>query len=223
MRKDKVVIVHLRRPKSKAKCPEEMRSDPFWEFGSFGITTCHGRNLMHPDNAESLGGVRLAFAQGGKQGTRLVYLTPPVRIKQHRDRIEARWTPREMPFRYHDAPILVSNEHKSNFRRLESALKGGGRKLEGQFGSSFRSRSEPLDADLAEELVRVYTRLRKKAPLSAVAGRYVDALPWSPPKIDGERKKTYLEKLSEARGLRARVTCGKRRPSGLGRARKQCR
>jgi hypothetical protein len=101
-----VIIVHLRRPKSKAEDPKEMRSDPFWEFGSFGLTGCHDKNLMHPKNAAELNGVRFAFVQGGTKGTRLVHLTPPVKIVKHNKRIEARWSPAEMPFRYDIAPIL---------------------------------------------------------------------------------------------------------------------
>jgi len=118
----KVIIVHLRRPRSKSTKSDETRSDPFWEFGSFGITGCHSRNLMHSKNADKLNGVRFAFAQGGKQGTRLIYMTPPVRIVKHRHCIEATWSPAEMPFRYDHAPILASNKGRSDFSELESAL-----------------------------------------------------------------------------------------------------
>ncbi len=215
MQTDRVIIVHLRRPRSKSEDPEEMRSDPFWEFGSFGITTCHGKNLMHPRNAENLKGVRFAFAQGGKQGTRLVYLTAPVKIKEHKKCIEARWLPKGKPFRYSKAPILVSNSYKSHFPRLELALKDGkSRKIEGEFGSRFRSRAEPLDTDLARELVSVYKRMRRQASNSgAIARCYAEALPWLPPKVDEHRKKTYSEKLKEARGTEAGNRCGKRERS----------
>src|ERR1035438_6995686 len=64
-----VFIVHLRRPKSKC----DPRSDPFWEFGSFGMTGCHASNLMNPRNAQNLECARLAFVQGGPKGMRLVY------------------------------------------------------------------------------------------------------------------------------------------------------
>src|ERR1022692_741575 len=84
-----VIIVHLRRPGSR----NDKRSDPFWEFGSFGITGCHERNLLSLRNAEKLDGVRLAFAQGGPKGTRLVHLTPPVKIIPHQHYIEAQWSP----------------------------------------------------------------------------------------------------------------------------------
>jgi hypothetical protein len=48
----RVIMVHLRRPKTH--CPNEMRSDPFWEFGSFGCTRCHGRILMNPPRSMRL-------------------------------------------------------------------------------------------------------------------------------------------------------------------------
>lgn len=217
MQKNRVIIVHLRRPKSKAQCPEEMRSDPFWEFGSFGITTCHRNNLMHSDNAEELEGARLAFAQGGKKGTRLVYLTPPVKIARHKDRIEAKWRPPEKPFRYSDAPILVSNIRNGDFPQLESSMRAG-RPVEGYFGSRFRSRAKPLEPDLAEELIRVYNNKRRNAPKSALAKRYCDALPWLPPKVDEERKRTYSQMLSEAGGSRLRSACGGRKRARCGRS-----
>ena len=38
----RVILVLLRQPSSAVT---ERRDDPFWEFGSFGCTGCHGRNL----------------------------------------------------------------------------------------------------------------------------------------------------------------------------------
>lgn len=40
---EKIFIVHLRQPSNNA---DEKRSDPFWEFGSFGLTGCHCKNLL---------------------------------------------------------------------------------------------------------------------------------------------------------------------------------
>ncbi len=202
-----VIIVHLRRPKSRTKNPDEKRSDPFWEFGSFGITQCHAKNLMHRKHVERLKGVRFAFAQGGRQGTRLLHLTPPVQIREHHGCIEATWFPHAMPFRYGDAPILVSNRHVSDFPKLKSSLKtemkiGGRSTIEGQFSSKFRSRGICLEAALAKELIRVYEKLRKKAPSSRIANTYLDALPWLPPHPDSDRQHTYEICLDEARGAR---------------------
>ena len=43
----RVFFVVLRQPRSK----EDLRSDPFWEYRSFGRTGCHGRNLLNPKTA----------------------------------------------------------------------------------------------------------------------------------------------------------------------------
>src|SRR5262249_25659859 len=115
-----VYIVHLRRPQSRRANPNESRADPFWESGSFGCTRCHWRNLMNPRHADELNGARLAFAQGGPHGHRLVFLTPPVNIKIWRDRLEAKWAPQDMPFRYEHAPVLVANNRVSDFPSIEA-------------------------------------------------------------------------------------------------------
>jgi hypothetical protein len=117
---DSVFIVQLRRPDRAS--PNESRDDPFWESGSFGITGCHSHNLMNCKRANQLTGARLAFSQGGRCGTRLVYLTPPVKIVPHGELLEARWTPREMPFRYEDAPVLIANKYDSDFPALARSV-----------------------------------------------------------------------------------------------------
>jgi hypothetical protein len=61
----------LRRPGKN-----DRRTDPFWEFGSFGCTGCHEKNLLHPMNCQIRNGDRLAFVQGGKCGLRLLLVTP---------------------------------------------------------------------------------------------------------------------------------------------------
>src|SRR5262245_27301071 len=93
-----VLIVMLRQPQQNY--PGEKRSDPFWEFGSFGCTGCHRRNLLHPKRARELEGLRLAFAQGGPAGIRLIYLTPPIKVVRHTVGCELKWSPREMPLKY---------------------------------------------------------------------------------------------------------------------------
>jgi hypothetical protein len=195
-----VFVVHLRRPKSRRENPKEMRSDPFWEFGSFGITKCHRTHLMNRRHVHELEGARLAFAQGGKQGTRLVHLTPPVKIIEHPDCIEARWTPKEMPFRYASAPILISNQDDSDFPEFGASIEIEGRRtVEGQFSSNFRSLTKCIESRLAGELIKIYTRKRRQAPQSAIASGYADALPWRPPTIDPDRKATYKRLLGRAR------------------------
>lgn len=205
-----VFLVTLRRPRS---APSEKRSDPFWEFGSFGITGCHDHNLMNPGKSKRLEGARLGFAQGGPHGTRLVYLTPPVHVSSHVNRIEVTWAPHEMPFRYLDAPVLAHNQRPSDFPHLEATLMDGKRSTrEGKFASRFRSCTTPLKPELANELVGKYSTFRVKAPSAAFATDYTDALPKLPPKIDHDlraREETYAAELKKARGSSQSPGCVK--------------
>ena len=208
-----VYFVHLRRPSlAKKDRKTERRSDPFYEFCSFGCTTCHYRNLMHPERSGRLIGARLAFVQGGKLGSRLVFLTPPivaVRRWSKKDRdgklirfSEVRWTATgaaKMPFKYTEAPVLAWNDHpaESALAALveQFAMRADGRKIEGRLCSKIRSRAEPLGLDppdpleleLARQVVKVYDRRRAKAAKtspSPIASTYVESLPWPPPKPD---------------------------------------
>lgn len=194
MANDNVMIVHLRRPRSK----EDSRHDPFWEFGSFGITGCHSHNLLHFRNVEQLQGSRLAFAQGGSKGMRLVHLTPPINdVIKYADRVEVIWKQGGMPFRYGAAPILVSNGGKSDFPKLQRMLGNGNRTtIEAQFSSRFRSRTKPLEAALASELISLYDEMRKACLASSIAETYADALPVLLANIDGNRRQTYAAKRS---------------------------
>lgn len=211
MARDRVIIVHLRRPTAKES---EKRSDPFWEFGSFGITGCHGKNLMNPKNADKLRGVRFAFAQGGKQGTRLVYLTPPVKIVNHGGRIEALWR-HQMPFRYGSAPILVSNTGKSHFPHFAGSIETVGRTtVEGRFATKFRGKTGCIADGLAHELIRIYAKKRKEARRSEIARFYEDALPWCPPLVDCNREQTYTQYLNEASEAKPSPGCGSRKSPG---------
>ena len=201
MAEPKVYLVHLRRPASSSKNPDEKRDDPFYEFGSFGCTTCHSKNLLHPNHATELEGARLAFVQGGNRGSRLVYLTPPITVKKWTNNCEVRWTPADMPFKYKEAPILVSNDGQSDFPSVKKfALPSDGRKIEGHFSSKTRSRARPLEPKLAQEVVKVYEGKRAKSPPSAIAATYDEALPWEPPKIDRSRKATYRFFLAQRQG-----------------------
>lgn len=190
----RVVIVHLRRPRRND--PNETRADPYWEVGSFGCTGCHRRNLMHPGRATELNGSRLAFAQGGALGFRLIYLTPPVEIFPLQGRCEAIWKPAELPFRYDAAPLLIDNEGNTSFPRLREQIDGGGRSTwEGKFSSRFRSRRKPLDAMVARELAAIFDRLWRHAPADSRACTYVDAIPFPPPRIQNDRRADYTELL----------------------------
>jgi hypothetical protein len=205
----RVFIVHLRRPSSA----KDGRNDPFWEFGSFGLTGCHARNLLNPDKADLLKGAQFAFAQGGPLGTRLVYLTPPITITHHRnsgeDRniTEVKWTPTEMPFCYSKAPKLAYNGGPSDFPELEIMLQHVNRNtIEAQFSSRFRSRTTPLEGSLAEVLIRVYSETRKTSPY-AIASIYSDALPWKLKVVDSDRQHTYEQLLIAARSEDATGKC----------------
>lgn len=194
MKTPRVVIVHLRRPRRSD--PNEMRSDPFYEFGSFGCTGCHARNLLNPKRADELEGVRLAFAQGGRNGFRLVQLTPPVRVIRHVGLCEVVWEPAEMPFCYDSAPLLVDEDGDTDFPPLLKILDGIDRTTwPARFSSAFRSRREPLEEPVAKNICRVFDRMRAGARRrhGSIAKNYAEALPYPPNKPDVHREKTLSQ------------------------------
>lgn len=185
----RVIMVHLRQPRRGN--PDESRADPFYELGSFGCTKCHSRNLMHPRRAQELEGARFAFAQGGPGGFRLIHLTPPASVVEHRDRCELTWTPVDMPFRYDSAPVLVDREGHTDFPALMIMLRRILRTTwPARFSSAFRSRRKALPADVAEELIRVFDLRRTGASGASVARSYVDSLPYPPNNPDTNRART---------------------------------
>ncbi len=188
----KGIIVHLRRPYSASERPDERRDDPFYEFGSFGCTGCHSNNLLSPNDAKELEGARLAFLQGGQNGSRLVYLTPPITVKVWHGHCEARWTPAEMPLKYAKAPILAHNNKPGDFHLMEQLARGANRTtIEAGLSSLFRSRKSPLDVKMAHEVIQVYESIRSVALASEFASTYDEALPTTPPHTDRKRKATY--------------------------------
>jgi hypothetical protein len=187
-----VFIAILRQPWMHR--PKEMRSDPFWEMGSFGITGCHRRNLLHPRKATRLLGGRIAFAQGGPAGFRLVLLTPPVSaVNRHKRILEIRWEPTVMPFRYDAAPVLIDKSgHHDGFPAIFDLLKPVKRRTwVASFASLFRSRSRPLAPPVSAEIIHTFDRLLAEADPASLASGYVDALPHPPPKEDCNREATY--------------------------------
>ncbi|HUV65658.1 MAG TPA: hypothetical protein VMW24_17310 [Sedimentisphaerales bacterium] len=207
----RVVLVHLRQP-NRAD-PDEKRSDPFWEFGSFGCTGCHGRNLMNPSNAEALEGMRLAFAQGGYLGFRLVLLTPPVRVFSHQNHCEARWEcTQKMPFRYDHAPLLIDNKGDSQFRSLKSFICSTNRSTwMAKFSSKFRSRRTPLPAAVGRTIIKTYSDYLKAACDGDFARTYSEALPYPPRTIDKHRKNSYQHFLDVATGQQGCPKCRRTR------------
>ena len=190
MNSDVVYIVHLRQPRRND--PSEKRSDPFWEFGSFGVTGCHSNNLMHKNNIKNLKKARFAFAQGGKLGFKLLFITPPLSLRQLDSILEANWYPMGMPFRYADAPLLIDNNEETDFPLLADSIVHINRSTPvAKFSSAFRSRATPISQEIAEELFTVYERNRRDQK-NNIAKTYEEALPYSPPLVDSDRKKTYI-------------------------------
>jgi len=171
-----VFLVCLRQPRSKT----DYREDPYWELGSFGCTGCHATNLLHPGSNHIPGGARLAFAQGGPSGSRLVLLTPPVRVLAHEDRVEVRWNAR-MPFKYAAAPLLIDAAGNTACPKLKSFISESRSTLwRHKLSSKCRSKANPLPDDVAAELVAVFDRAYSRASTNKpgqLAGTYLDAIP----------------------------------------------
>jgi hypothetical protein len=194
MNEARVILVMLRRP--RLRDPNEMRTDPLWEFGSFGCTGCHRSNVMNPAKLTELNGARLGFAQNGPLGIKLVHVTPPIRTLHHGSFGEAKWSPAEMPLSYASAPTLVNNLGFSDIPKLLNII-GNVRRGSpvAQFASKFRSRREPLPPLVAEQVIAVYERERSNNGSGSIALSYVDALPCVPPRVDDDRKATYCRLL----------------------------
>ena len=220
----KVIIVLLRRPNRRD--PKEMRSDPFWEFGSFGCTGCHRKNLLNPRKTAELEGARLAFVQGGRSEMRLVLLSPPVTVVKHKVRCEVKWHPPRMPFQYERAPLVIDREGQTDFPALLQEFADGNRStLVGCFASAFRSRRDPLPGPIGNRLVRRWQQITRKADKGAFASRYEEALPCLPPIIDRSRKDTYRKEIDNANGRVQRQSCcrapAKRQSCPAGRSRQE--
>jgi hypothetical protein len=144
-------FVYLRQPTDTS----DPRNDPFWEFGSFGRTGCHSSNLLRSNNGPLRKGDRLAFLQGGKNEIRVVALTPPISLEQTSSILEVRWDKTYSPLPYEKAPLLVNNEGRTSFPNVMDILRNTNRSTFcGAAGSRFRGRTTPLDAGLANELMR---------------------------------------------------------------------
>jgi hypothetical protein len=212
-----IFLVHLRKPRRNS----DQREDPFWELGSFGITLCHHRNLLSPDNGRRLLNARLAFAQPGPGCTKLVYITPPVAIRRYRKRgyedvVEARWHPRTMPLAFDRAPNLIDRKGRTAFPFLKEMLRGvtGPTPLR-RFASKFRTRSGPLPQHVSAEVLDVYRKVRKKVGTAGIAKSFVDAFPGRIG-VTYNRKERYRKLQRDAgRGgctRHQRTICGSRSP-----------
>ena len=211
---DDVVVAMLRQPYSGD--PTEQRNDPFWEFGSFGITGCHSSNLLNPKKAHLLEGKRIAFAQGGPSKIKLVFLTPPVSVRYHADRVELNWSPASMPLTFDTAPTLIDNVRYSDFPALPGLIDGVNRSTPvAQFASKFRTRCEAVPTELARQIIAAFEQPEREGRERAAC--YVDCLPYPPPRIDRARLHTYRELVRFAGGIDTqwRIHDGIDEPSGV--------
>ena len=155
-----VFIVCLRQPGFRT----DYREDPYWEVGSFGCTGCHSRNLFNPTGQHLHDGARLAFAQGGPDGTKLVFVTPGITVQSLGALVEAKWQPADMPFKYSDAALLIDASGRTDFPLLKAFISiSKSKKWRQKFSSKFRSRAHSLNSQVATELVEVYQRLHQAA------------------------------------------------------------
>jgi hypothetical protein len=165
-----VFVVMLRRPRRS-----DPRSDPYYEFGSFGLTGCHSRNLLNPRKARTrLARARLAFVQGGNLGVRLICLTPPVTVVIHPvNRVEVRWKKQGRHFRflkYDGAPEIT------RIPALEKLIRAVDRTtMAAKFSSVFRSRTTPLPAEVAAGLELSFSKACRSP--EHLATRYEETLP----------------------------------------------
>lgn len=146
-------FVFLRRPRTVT----DLRSDPFWEFGSFGVTGCHRKNLLHPIHTPLRDGDRLVFLQGGDQEIRAVGLTPPVKILRDAERLNLRWDQAYQPIPYAVAPVLIDNQGYTDFPAVLDLLAHAQRSTYcGKAGSRLRSRTSPIEAELADQILALF-------------------------------------------------------------------
>lgn len=161
-------FVFLRRPTSA----RDKRSDPFWEFGSFGRTGCHKGNILHPTSSLLENGDQLAFLQGGDGEIRIVGLSPPIHVKASTSRVEATWTSNYRPMPYVDAPLLINNKKQSNFPLFIEFLRERKRlTLCGAAASRLRSRKQPIENALATQILDWFS-----VPGRSKAETYLDAI-----------------------------------------------
>lgn len=176
----KLFIVLLRRPKQSS----DFRDDPFWEFGSFGSTGCHSKNLLHPKNTKITDGDRLAFVQGGSGGMRIVAVTPPVTVGGSNARVEILWDESFRPLAYQDALSAVDNAGNSLLPSLFASISKINRSTYcGKFSSAYRSRSTAVTDKIAKEIIQAFESIE-----ALPTNNYVEAIankndPWAIEKI----------------------------------------
>jgi hypothetical protein len=154
-----VYFVYLRQPGGL----DDRRNDPFWEFGSFGRTGCHSKNLLHPKNCRITDGDRLAFLQGGKREIRVVGLTPTIRVTGTPARIELKWDETYRPVPFASAPLFINNDGDTAFPAVYMALRLADTNRStfcGGAASRLRSRATAASHDLAKEISQWFAAAR---------------------------------------------------------------
>ena len=200
----RVFLVHLRRPTGDS----DPRHDPFYEFGSFGLTGCHRSNLMKPEKRHLKDGDRLAFLQGGSKGTKILLVTPPIRVVERRVKnkqiLEASWSPILMPLVYETAPNV------SSYPELVEYVKEANRpSVDSQVSSCFRTRVKPLEADLAKSVVGRFEKYYSEGDVAT------DPTQWIPdagPKVNFPGRAKEIKRLRSKRAVESRespVVAGK--------------
>lgn len=176
-------VVYLRRPHGN-----DQRSDPFWEFNSFGRTGCHSRNLLSPRCRIEPGVSSVLFLQGGAGSIRAVALaevseivsfTLPARgQKSKREGRELRWGSIIGPFVFESAPLLLDNDRNSEFQMLaEYLLKRTRRNTPvAAVASRLRARAKELDAPFAVEVRDLFARW--KGRLASAFHETIEEGPW---------------------------------------------
>ena len=182
-------LILLRQPRSTKT---EMRTDPFWETGSFGLTGCHKCNLLHPKNLLLLKNSEIGFVQGGPDGMKLVHLVNLNGAQGFSDRLELTWDSalNKMPLKYSNAIILINNNGESDIKGFPKSLRSVNRNTwVARFASAYRSRSTPLDKELAQHVRRTFQRFSRRKR----AGSYIEAMHAPPPRVDTNRLKTQRQ------------------------------
>jgi len=187
--------IMLRRPRTER--PHEMRSDPFFCYGSFGLTGCHAKNILNNKRIESLEGRRVAFLQGGpKGGFRIVMITPPLKIKKHKFVNEITWDHNKaIPFKYEHAPVFMSQvdgKPVTNFPSIQGFVQDvNSQHWVSKAMSKFRTRSEALPEEIAREVYAVHENFERVAPAHYLALDYTETLPYLPNTIDHGRRANF--------------------------------
>lgn len=183
----KVQVVFLRQPRLN-----DPRSDPYYEFGSFGCTGCHRNNLMHPKRRDQIEGSRFAFVQGGKDEIRLILVTPPIWTESIRN-VEARWDTKYLPLIFSKAPLFINNGGFTDVPSIKTYLKDVRRKTYvARAASKFRTRTSPVDQDLGQEIILAY----EEALINPcnIADNYVKTLPFGTNNPERNREAAYEQK-----------------------------